>query len=79
MRKRIEAAEQKGFSDGCLQGWRNCEDHMISMIALAKREGEKKARQELLNQMRKAEDKAYSDGLRDAGLILSDNTEDGHA
>ena len=70
-RKQIEAARKKGYADGCLQGWKNCEDHMISLIAIAKREGAKGARLELLDKMRKAEDKAYSDGLRDAGLILN--------
>ena len=69
MRRRIEAAEQKGFSDGCLQGWKNCENHMMAMIALAKREGAKNARQELLHQMREIEDRAYTEGLRDGGLI----------
>lgn len=66
------ARERKaGYEQGCLAGWRNAEDHTIELIAIAKREGEKGARLELLAKMRTVEDKAYTDGLRDAGLILS--------
>ena len=62
-KRELEAATKRGFEEGCLTGYRNCESAIPALIALAKREERQKAREDIHEEMLEREDRAYAQGL----------------
>jgi hypothetical protein len=65
----LDKAYKAGYGNGCLNGYRQCEDKTTDIIAICRRDAARGARLEMLAEMLEREDKAYADGLRDAGLM----------
>lgn len=69
IKNEIDKAYRSGYADGCVSGYRRCEDKTVELISICKREAERGTRLKMLSEMLDREDKAYTAGLKDAGLI----------
>jgi len=66
---KLKRAWQRGYDQGCIDGWRNAEKSIDTWKVIVKRNAEREAKLAVEDEMRQREDKAYTDGLRDSNLL----------
>lgn len=71
--KRCEAivarAERIKYEEGCMDGYRRCEENMAALMQICKRDAARGERMKMMQNMIEREEKAYADGMEHQKIL----------